>query len=86
MVAMVACIYPISHFATIHFPDRQTQTHTQTDGLGDRSVHERSARYADRERRANKATVENRLHPGAQPMTCTCGSLLLSKIWLESIG
>jgi len=42
---------PISRLPQYTFQTDQ-HTHRLTDGLGDRSVHERSARYADRERRA----------------------------------
>ena len=48
---------PFSHFATVHFPGRQTdrQTDSQTDRWVRRQAHtmERFACYADKERRAN---------------------------------
>ena len=72
-------VHPMSHFATVHFPDIHThrpnrptdrQTDSPTDGIGDRDYNISAYdRYIDRERRANNK--ENNAKYSRKPLLRT---------------
>jgi len=72
---------PFSRFATVHFPDRLTDT--QTERLDRRQVSKISAyaRYIDRERRANNNIISSsQLTPGPNKVIIDCSLSLTSSL------